>query len=107
MKKIKIKIASDYTTAPGGRFKKLGYFSGEDFRERFLEPHLSNSSEDIIIEIDLDGTEGFPSSFLDEAFGGLARLIGKERCLKSLNFISTEDMLLIDEIKNYIQNVKL
>jgi len=54
------------------------------------------------LEIDLDGTEGYATSFLDEAFGGLARKYGKEKVIKSLVFISYEEPYLIDEIKSYM-----
>ena len=46
---------------------------------------------------------GSPSSFLEEAFGGLARLHGKERCGRRLKFISVEDPLLLKEIAKYIE----
>ena len=46
---------------------------------------------------------GFATSFLEEAFGGLARKYGGERCLKRLEFVSDEDPLLIKEITNYIK----
>lgn len=66
---ITIKIAKEFSTTPGGRFKKTGPHSGEAFREKILEALKQND----IVTIILDGTEGYGSSFLEEAFGGLVR----------------------------------
>jgi hypothetical protein len=64
------KIADDFTDTPGGRYRKIGKFSGEQFREEVLI-HLLKTNDSITI--DLDDTEGYPSSFLEESFGGLVR----------------------------------
>ena len=99
-----INIAADYTKYPGARYKSDGPFSGEDFRERFLDPLFSDIKDDSEITIILDGPSGYATSFLEEAFGGLARKYGKERCLNRLKFISEEDKLLVEEIREYINN---
>lgn len=65
-----IEIAKDFSQYPGGRFSRDGPNSGESFRDRYLEPALRTHDRVIII---LDGTAGYPSSFLEEAFGGLVR----------------------------------
>ena len=98
-----INISRDYTTTPGSRYKADGPFSGEEFREKFLEPHFTDTNANYKIVIIMDGTEGYATSFLEEAFGGLARKYGNERCLKRLEFVSEEDRLLIDEIKCYME----
>lgn len=99
-----IAIAQDFTRTPGARFKSDGGFSGEEFREKFLEPLFKPGMADEVVTIELDGTEGFATSFLEEAFGGLARQYGKDLCLRRLRFVSVEDPLLIDEINQYIAN---
>ena len=65
-----ISIADDFTRFPGGRYRRLGRFSGEQFRDDFLIG-LLNKGDDVTVN--LDGTEGYGSSFLEEAFGGLVR----------------------------------
>jgi len=99
---ITINSAQEFSDAPGSRYKKDGDFSGEEFREKFLEEHFKDQSSDEKIQIILDGAEGYATSFLEEAFGGLARIFGKEKCLKRLEFVSNENELLIAEIINYI-----
>lgn len=63
-----VKIADDFSKTPGGRYRTDGPFSGEEFREEFLKPALNDSQK---VTVYLDGTRGYPSSFLDEAFAGL------------------------------------
>lgn len=65
-----ISIADDFTKYPGGRYRKHGKGSGEEFRDSFLVPLLEKQEEITVI---LDGTAGYSSSFLEEAFGGLVR----------------------------------
>jgi hypothetical protein len=66
----RIDIAKDFSDTPLGRYPADGPFSGERFREEFLCPALK---ENDFIAVAIDGTEGYGSSFLDEAFGGLVR----------------------------------
>ncbi len=61
---------TDFSRTPSGRYPKDGPDNGQDFRERFLAPALESAET---VSILLDGAEGYPSSFLDEAFGGLVR----------------------------------
>lgn len=67
----KIHVSEDFSATPGGRFIADGEFSGERFRDQLLRPALANND---CVEITLDGTRGYGSSFLEEAFGGLIRL---------------------------------
>ena len=102
-KNLLIVIARDFTPTPGFRYRSDGPKSGEEFREAFLEPHFSNDTNSKIT-IDFDGSIGYATSFLEEAFGGLARMFGKDVCLARLHFVSEEDPLLIDEVKSYIED---
>jgi hypothetical protein len=97
-----VNIAKDFTRFPSGRFKKNGNTSGEAFRERFLESQIQKGE---IITIELDGTIGYGSSFLEEAFGGLVRKLrlAPDKIQEKINLIS-EDPSLIEEIKTYIED---
>lgn len=68
-----IDLCKDFSSTPGGRYRLEGVFSGEEFREDFVEPKL-NAGHDVVI--DIDGVEGLSSSFLEEVFGGLIRKFG-------------------------------
>lgn len=98
----KINIALDFTRTPGARHRSDGPNSGEEFREKLLEPLFKEGEPKEKIQIFLDGTEGYGTSFLEEAFGGLARIYGKGVCKNSIEFVSTQYSLLIVEINTYI-----
>ena len=65
-----IVISEQFTRFPGGRYRKHGSGSGQEFREVFLVPALQNEG-DVVVK--LDGAYGYPASFIEEAFGGLIR----------------------------------
>jgi len=67
---MRINIAKDFSDVPSGRYRTDGPASGEAFREDILRPALINNP---VVTVELDGTEGYNSSFLEEAFGGLVR----------------------------------
>ena len=103
-----IRISSDYSETLGARYITDGDFSGEDFRETFLIPKFEEAQKtgDHII-IDFDGGYGNPVSFVEEAFGGLARKYGTDAVLKVLqikNFISNDEPSLIEEVETYINH---
>ena len=101
----KIRISDDYSETLGARHICDGDFSGEDFREKFLKPRFLKAKEkgEKLI-IDLDGGYGNPVSFVEEAFGGLARIYGTDAVLQVLEFISNDEPDLIDEILSYIKD---
>ena len=65
-----IQLAKQFTRYPGGRYRKHGDGSGQEFREDYLLPAFK-SDEAVIVS--MDDTAGYPASFLEEAFGGLIR----------------------------------
>jgi hypothetical protein len=72
-------IAQEYNRILGGRWIRLGEFSGEDFYNRVLEPNFKEACQNnTTFTVELDGTTGYPSSFLDQSFGELARRYGKD-----------------------------
>jgi hypothetical protein len=88
-----------YTRTPGGRYPSDGPFPGSEFRDSWLEPAFVKALEaGAILLVDLDGTAGYASSFLEEAFGGLARKHGISAVLGSLELKSTAEPYLIDDI---------
>ena len=68
-----INIAKDFSKYPGGRYLTDGKQSAQRFRDDFLVPTLKECPD---ITVEMDGTLGYPSSWLEEAFGGLVRVYG-------------------------------
>jgi hypothetical protein len=65
-----ISIGSDFSETPIGRYPSDGGFSGERFRDEILVPLLQSNDK---VEVVIDDVEGYGSSFLEEAFGGIVR----------------------------------
>lgn len=99
-----ISVAKHFSQTPGPRWIKEGEYSGEEFRLECLGPAFLRAVEaDGMVLIDLDGAEGFASSFLEEAFGGLVRQYPHIDPLPHLDFKSDEDPYRKDEIREYIE----
>lgn len=95
---VMINIAKDFSRAPAGRYISDGPNSGERFRDQYLIPALRRG-ESLILE--LDGTRGYGSSFLEEAFGGLVRAgFAAVELVRRVRF-KTADPSLETEIKGY------
>lgn len=97
----KISVANDFSKVPAGRFYSDGPASGQAFREDLLVPALQSSAT---VVVNLDNTEGYGSSFLEEVFGGLVRIHNFEISdLQSRLVIeSFDDPSLQDEAVLYI-----
>ena len=65
-----INFAKDFTRFPAGRYRKHGDCTGQVFREDHLVPALRGNERVIV---DFTDVFGVPSSFAEEAFGGLIR----------------------------------
>ncbi len=98
-----LSIAKEFSRTPGSRYRTESTFSGEEFRETCLKPRFLQAVEKgTKLTVVLDGTSGYATSFLEEAFGGLAREYGSEKALKHIDIISTEEKYLKDDIVEYI-----
>ncbi len=98
---IEIRVAEDFSRTPAGRYRSDGRWSGEAFREDHLGPALQADTPRVVVY--LDGVEGYGSSFLEEAFGGLVRranLTGQR--LHRVLEIKTNDEAWKREIWDYI-----
>ena len=71
----RINIGEDFSKVPRGRYHSAdGQHTGGRFREHFLKEIFNNPEKySRPVEIVLDSAEGYGSSFLEEAFGGLVR----------------------------------
>ncbi len=101
MPQMIVNVAKDFSRYPAGRFKSDGPFSGQHFREDILIPRLRQPGN---LTVELDGTRGYGSSFLEEAFGGLIRAgLRKEELFERLILLSGDDSI-VAEIMGYMED---
>ena len=100
-----ISIAKDYSVTPAGRYFTDGTYSGQRFREEFLYPALQEYDQ---VEINLDKTLGYGSSFLEEAFGGLIREKGMklDDVKNKINIVSSR-ISYKNRILKYLEDAQL
>lgn len=98
-----INIAAEFSKTPAGRYLTDGPFSGELFREQVLLPALQSN---LPVTVNLDGTLGYGSSFLEEAFGGLIRKGLRHSDLKSQLRILSSRKFYEGRIWKYISDAE-
>lgn len=99
-----INVATDYSTTPAGRFVVDGPYSGQRFRDEFLYPALQQYDQ---VQINLNGTLGYGSSFLEEAFGGLIRERGLTLAqIKSKIQIISSRRLYKERVWQYLEDAE-
>ncbi|MBQ8131678.1 MAG: STAS-like domain-containing protein [Bacilli bacterium] len=99
-----LKVSKVYTDCPGGRYESQGPYSGERFRDEFLIPsyEISIENKEKLI-VDLDGGYGYGCGFIEETFGGMIRKgYTPKEVFKHMEFISEDELGLIDDIKKYM-----
>ena len=100
---IKLSIANDFSRTPGARYYKDGQNSGEEFYEKLLSVKFKEALDaGSKLVIDLDGTEGYATSFLDEAFRKLSEAYSPDVVWDNIMLISYDEPDWVDEIKSYI-----
>jgi hypothetical protein len=103
MEKLTLRVV-EFSRTPGFRKIKDGPFSGELFLKDFLRPRFQKAlDQNAILVVDLDGTAGYGTSFLEESFGGLSREHGAQTVFDHLEVISEDEPYLADDIRTYIE----
>jgi hypothetical protein len=93
-------VISDYSTSPGPRYCYQGDDSGEDFYHKVLNEKFKEAFEsDKTLTVNLDGPDGYASSFLDEAFGNLVFDFGLKNVQNRVKIISNEEPEWIEMIE--------
>jgi hypothetical protein len=100
--KISIVISEVFSRFPGPRYPELGKGSGEEFRVRFIEPLFREVNNKKII-IDFTGTKGQPVSFIEEAFGGMCRIL----CLPRQEWKDIKGKSSWDRLSELAKNINL
>ena len=100
---IEIKIKTEFTFTPGARDYDDGKESGQEFYEKLLKKSfLEAIKQGVKLKVDLDGVEGYPSSFLSESFGLLGNEFGGDVVWNNLIIVSNEVPKYIRKIKEYV-----
>ena len=100
---MQINIALEFSPNPGGRYYSDGPNSGQEFRDKLLGPAFKNTTG--TVDVVFDGCRGYPTSFLDESFGGLVRELKftPEQVLARLVISHKENRGLQPRIEKYIR----
>lgn len=87
---LNFNFAEKFSKAPGPRYRRLGKYSGEEFREDYLEKWFKKGTE---VTLDANGVFlSFGPSFLSESFGKIAENIGEEEFYKIIHFKEDSDI---------------
>lgn len=96
----------DFTLYPGLRHCDISEKSGEEFYHTILNNAFVRAYKDNTkLIINLDGTDGYASSFLDEAFGNLVYDFTLNEVKKRVEIISMEEphWKIMIEGETYVQ----
>ena len=87
-----ITIATDFTPYPGLHYQSLSENSAEEFYYTVLNPAFAACYKDnTTLTMDLDGTEGYAATFLDECFGRLIYDFGRDVVYAHLGLKSEDE----------------
>lgn len=87
-----ISILSDFSESPGPRYCKQGIASGEEFYHKILNSKFVDAmNEKQKLQLNLDGTDGYMSSFWDEAIGNLVYDFSSQKVNEYLAIVSIEE----------------
>jgi hypothetical protein len=102
-----ISVARDFSTTPGPRKRQDGQFSGQQFLEDVLRPKFTEAIKSgATLRVNLDGVAGYPTSFLEEAFGGLAREFPQNEVDQTLQIVCADEPYQDQEIRRYIREAR-
>lgn len=97
----KLDVAREFSKFPAGRYNSDGPYSGQSFRDALV----AALGDGVKLIVHLDGTMGYGSSFLEEAFGGLVRLRHfTARELHERMIVESADKSLVVEVWSYIDS---
>lgn len=109
-------VATDFSRTPGVRSLGEGDYSGEVFLSRCLYPRFAEAMrQGQKLTVNLDGTAGYATSFLEASFGGLVRgdrehnIPGTDlrTVQRYLHLVCTDDPYLLEEIAEYMHDAEL
>lgn len=89
MSKIRV---LDFDEYPGLRHCSVSEFSGEEYYHKILNDAFKKAYENKeVLIVELDGTDAYASSFLDEAFGNLVYDFTLANVLRLIKIVSNDE----------------
>ena len=104
---LRLDVAREFSRTPGPRRKVEGPHSGEEFLDLLRDRYLAARAAGVKLVVNFDGAAGYATSFLEAAFGQLAREYEPDEVQGTLEFESEEEPDLIDEVRLYIKEARL
>ena len=105
--RFELNVVGEFTDTPGPRKREEGTHSGEQFLNDLLRPRfVAAKAAGHMLRVNLDGAVGYPTSFLEEAFGGLAREFGSDEVDRKLEIKCNDEPYLEQQIRKYIREAK-
>jgi hypothetical protein len=99
---ISLNFSRDFSRFPGARYKADGPNSAEAFMDNVLIPAMDKADR-VILDFGSGGDStpyGMPSSFCEEAFGGLVRKYGLATVQDKLWLVASKDFFFMIENVN-------
>jgi len=97
---ITIDIPIEFTATPGWRTYDDGDFSGQEFYDVLLKKKFKEAiGKKVKLKVILDGSNGYTTSFLNEAF----RLLGADF---GADFVWDNLIVISNEVPKYIERIK-
>tara|TARA_B100000378_G_scaffold277841_1_gene279179 strand:- start:1768 stop:2091 length:324 start_codon:yes stop_codon:yes gene_type:complete len=97
---ITIDIPNEFAKTPGWRTYADGPKSGQEFYDELLKDRYEEAlRNDVKLKVILDGSNGYTTSFLNEAFRLLGGAFGADKVWNRLIIVSNEVPKYIERIK--------
>lgn len=98
-KNICVSVAADFTTNPGADLIEHSDYSGQEFYEKILKPKFEEAiAKETQLDVNLDFTNGYTASFINQCFGSLVEEFGIEQVYRTVSIISNEEPQWINYI---------
>lgn len=88
----------DFIAEPGGRDSAREFMT----RSRIVDTFESALGLGYVVEVDLDGTRGYPASFLQHVFGTLSMQLGRLNMHRVLVLKSLDEPYLVTDVWSYV-----
>lgn len=105
---ITLNVLKEFGPITGFRYYTDGPKSGQEFYEKLLKPKFEEAiSCGSKLKIEMDGVEGYLSSFINEAFRKLGEDFGSADVWERLIVEYSESPRVIDKIRKAVYNLNV